>query len=161
MPYTHLFCARREGLQDRMTHVHARSDCVLTKEGRSTLLDLCVSSTAQVCLNQAWYRDTPPSLWTPCTRTVGGTVQLCCGGATRTRPGGDTCARHPSLETSGCAPTLVIVGQTSARFTAPLPPWRPMDDSRRCCPHAFHVFEQMRQSVIDSLLKVHSAENSI
>ena len=51
-PYTHLFCARREGLQDRMTHAHARSDCVLTKEGRltdwSTLLDLCMSTTAHV-----------------------------------------------------------------------------------------------------------------
>ena len=36
VPYTHLFCARREGLKDRMTHVHARSDCVLTEEGRLT-----------------------------------------------------------------------------------------------------------------------------
>ena len=35
VPYTHLFCARREGLQDRMTHAHARSDCVLTK-GKKT-----------------------------------------------------------------------------------------------------------------------------
>ena len=35
VPYTHLFCARREGLQDRMTHAHARSDCVLNK-GRKT-----------------------------------------------------------------------------------------------------------------------------
>ena len=35
VPYTHLFRARREVLQDRMTHAHARSDCVLNK-GRKT-----------------------------------------------------------------------------------------------------------------------------
>ena len=36
VPYTHLFCARREGLQDRMTHLHtARSDCVLNR-GKKT-----------------------------------------------------------------------------------------------------------------------------
>ena len=35
VPYTHLFCARREGLQDRMTHAHACSDCVVNK-GRKT-----------------------------------------------------------------------------------------------------------------------------
>ena len=74
-----------------------------------------------------------------------------------------------------CTHPRVIVGQTSARFTSPLPPWRLVEDSWRCCPHApflsllmrrcypqaIHVFEQMRQSVIDSLLKLHSTENSI
>ena len=52
VPYTHLCCARREGLQDRMTHAHARSDSVLNKGRKtdrlSTLLDLCMSSTAHV-----------------------------------------------------------------------------------------------------------------
>ena len=39
VPYTHLFCARREGLQDRMTHLHtARSDCVLNKRRKTDRL---------------------------------------------------------------------------------------------------------------------------
>ena len=30
------FALGERGLQDRMTHAHARSDCVLTREGRLT-----------------------------------------------------------------------------------------------------------------------------
>ena len=75
------------------------------------------------------------------------------------------------LRTSGSAPTLVIVGQTSARFTSPSPARRLMEDlpavlsitrlgnascicrpfsllMLRCYPATFHVFEQMNRSVI-------------
>ena len=68
--------------------------------------------------------------------------------------------------------TLVIVGQTSAKFTSPSPPWRLMEDlpavlparapamllalaacfiahvAMRCYPPTFHVFEQMNRYVI-------------
>ena len=46
------------------------------------------------------------------------------GGVTRVSHGGATRTRHPSSGSGSArrAPTLVIVGQTSARFTSPSPP---------------------------------------
>ena len=95
-------------------------------------------------------------------------------------PSGAARTRHPH-PASRSAPTLVIVGQTSARFTSPSPTRRLMEDSRcgcrhaprqcflhlpsvsllmsRCYPPTFHVFEQMRQSVLLLLLKDHSTES--
>ena len=51
----------------------------LTACSQSTLLDLCVSSAAQICSNQAWYRDTP-SVVLDSEYTNDRTVQLwrCC-----------------------------------------------------------------------------------
>ena len=67
--YTHVFCAREKGCRIRVTHVHMRSDCVYTMDDtvRLNYASRCVRviySSHIVSIKQAWYHDTPPSLWT-------------------------------------------------------------------------------------------------
>ena len=236
----HTWFALGEGLQERVTRVHARSDCVLTKEKRlrfvpmlsfnadpratrknkrriqktrgkidtkktlkpkkilqpflhvtvtkcATLVCTCgmhactkfhhcspsfsmindtehLSSTDQICLNQAWYRDTPPSLWTPSTQTIKRSNSGLAVISARAPAG--LPARATFLPQFRVLHPPSIIGQTAATFMSPLAPWRPMEDSSQCClhalrrcflhlpflsllmlkcyPQAFQVFDQMR-----------------
>ena len=123
VPYTHLFCARREGLQDRMTHVNYSSCIVLISPG---------TVTPSVVVDSEYTYDRAVQHSRGATRTRPGGAARIPGGATRVSLGGATRTRHPSSGSGSArrAPTLVIVGQTSARFTSPSPTWRLMEDLR-------------------------------
>ena len=81
-------------------------------------------------------------------------------GVTRTRPGGAARTRHPSSSSGSArrAPTLVIVGQTSARFTSPSPPWRLMEDVLAVLSARAPAMFLAACSIAQLLLKDHTTE---
>ena len=152
--HTHLFCARREGLQDRMTHLHtARSHSVLNKRRKTDRL-IYTSRFVRVIYSSCIVLIRPRTV-TPLRRS-GLRVHVRLDGPAsaglpalvqavlpalalavlpaRLQTVLPACfvavlpARAIPLPASGSAPTLVIVGQTSARFTSPSPTWRLMED---------------------------------
>ena len=236
--YTHVFLRSEKGCKIRVTHVHACSDCVLTRDdtdrltyasrfvrvihsshivsiklGTVTPLRRCglavherqdgpasavLPALVQVvlparllavlpaCLPAMQLCYMPSSLEQRCphprgSRSGGATRTRPCG-ATRTRPCGATRTRHPfhatlavpsaratsvprtrlnvaspasvtlhsiaQIARPALGPTLVIVGQTSARFTSPSPAWRLMEDRSS----AFCAASQSALSLLPSLL---------
>ena len=155
--YTHVFCARRRAARS-VSHMFTRALTVCTQgkilSGWTTLLDLCVSSTAHI-LSQSSSVPWHPSVFVDWQYTNDRTVQLqwccphtsrCCflavlpalvqtmlsGGATRTRSDAATCV----LPCDAARMSLGVATPLSAKFFETMLSTLAWISFRRCNPQA-------------------------
>ena len=157
MTYTHVFCARRRAARS-VSHMFTRALTVCTQgkilSGWTTLLDLCVSSTAHI-LSQSSSVPWHPSIVVDWQYTNDRTVQLqwccphssrCCflavlpalvqtmlsGGATRTRSDAATCV----LPSDAARMSLGVATPLSAKFVETMLSTPARISLWQCNPHA-------------------------
>ena len=126
-----------KGCRIRVTHVHARSDCVHTRDDTDRLTYafrfVRVIYSSRVVSIKLGTVTPPPSLRTGSTRTIG---RSSLSGATRTRPG--DAARTPPGGATRVSPgnatlfSAVFFETTTLSTSAWISFWR----CRRCHPHA-------------------------